>query len=389
MKGREEGNEMNDPRDGLDAPGIEDEERRFSAWLKEVAADYHRPPATPREALWARVESGWRAAMAGEAAAETTETDGLPPVTWMAEGLRSEGLPAEAAEYNWPPPTPREEMWPRIEAAWKLRCRLPAGAREAGLHDSAREAERTEPREQRRARRAPWAWAVGLAATLVLGIAIGRQSVSELERQGTSPIATASSPAGEAATPSPSELGDEPGQAVPGEPVQEGRLAEGRSVEAEVGGGADTPPASPEGASAGGGTAAPSEPAMAGRDRSDDGAGGLAYRAAAIDHLGRAEAFLTSFRSGEATETTAAPRWARELLVDTRLLMDWSGDAEPRLSMLLSELELVLVQIATLHDDGGGAEREMIVDGMESRDVLLRLRSAIPAGQAGMYLQGT
>lgn len=385
MRGREEDNEMNDPGDGLHARDMKDEERRFSAWLKEVAADYHRPPATPREAVWPRVESGWRAAAAGEASAETTETDGLPPVTWMAEGLGSEGLPPEAEDYHRPPPTPREEMWPRIEAAWKLRSRLPAGAREAGLDASAREAERPDSRERRRARRAPWAWVVGLAATLVLGIAIGRQSVSELERQGISPLATATSPAGEAAAPPPTELGVDPG---PAGPVAEGRLAEGRSPEAEVAGRDESVP-SAEDVPAGGRTAAPSGPAMAGRSGAADGAGGLAYRAAAIDHLGRAEAFLTSFRSGEATESTAASRWAQELLVDTRLLMDWSGGAEPRLSMLLSELELVLVQIATLHDDGGEAEREMIVDGMESRDVLLRLRSAIPAGQAGMYPQGT
>lgn len=375
-------NDMNDPRD--EEHGIDADAQRFSAWLKRVAADYHRPPATPREALWARVEAEWRAATAGPASAQTPEPDGLPP--WRGEGLASQGLPAEAADYHWPPPTPREEMWARIEAAWKLRSRLPAGAREAGLDASSRQPERTASPERRGVRRAPWAWAVGLAATLVLGIAIGRQSVSELERQGTSPIATATDPAGETATGPAPQGGDEPGAA--GREATEGPLAEGGLPGVEAAEGAVGAGAAREGVPAGGRMDTPSGPALAGSDRAAEGTGGLAYQAAAIDHFGRTEAFLTSFRSGEGPEATAASRWARELLFDTRLLMDWSGDADPRLSMLLSELELVLAQIATLHDDVGEAEREMIVDGMESRDVLSRLRSAIPAGRAGMYMQG-
>lgn len=349
-----------------------DEERRFTDWLKRVAADYHRPPATPREALWARVEAGWRAGTAGEGS-ETTEL---------------EGLPLEAADYHRPPPTPREEMWSRIEAGWKLRSRLPAGAREAGLEASVGEPERTAPGERSRGRRAPWAWAVGLAATLVIGIAIGRESVSELERQGASPIASVTEPATQR------QPRGEPEREADSEPgagsAEEGRVAEAGPREAEPAEGGGGPGAAREADPAG--TGARSGPPIAGREDADAAGGTNVYRAAAIDHFGRAEAFLTSFRSGEATgeatEAAVASRWARDLLVDTRLLMDWAGDADPRLSILLGELELVLAQIAALPEGVGATERELIVDGMESRDVLPRLRSAIPAGPAGTYLQG-
>ncbi len=370
---------------------------RFAAWLRRVAADYHRPPDTPAEAMWPRIEAGWREATVAEEPGRSVED------------LSDEALSVEAADYHRPPDTPAEAMWPRIEAAWRMRARLPAGAREAGLEspDAAPDSGRT--RGRRTGRRAPWAWAVGLAATLVLGIAIGRQSVSELERQGASPIATATRPGGGDAGPSGAAAGS--GAAA---------TAAGEGIDGEVGNGASpgelregaAGAAGPEAAGnaraedAGAGTRPRNEGARDGDPREGAASGpalaagegptagepstgaGVAYRAAAADHFGRAEVFLTSFRSGDSAEATVASRWARELLLDTRLLMDWAGDDDPRLTMLLGELELVLAQIAALGNDGAADERAMIVDGMETRDVLPRLRSAIPAGPAGTYLQG-
>jgi len=58
-----------------------------------------------------------------------------------------------AAEYNPPPPTPREEMWDRIQA---------------------------ERRSRRSHRRGipPWQWVAGIAALLAIGVAIGRYTAS-------------------------------------------------------------------------------------------------------------------------------------------------------------------------------------------------------------------
>jgi len=110
----------------------------------------------------------------------------------------------------------------------------------------------------------------------------------------------------------------------------------------------------------------------------------LAYRLAAAQYLTRTEALLTGFRAetraGEPGGQFATQ--ARDLLATTRLMLDSPAANDVRLKSLLEDLELVLAQIAQLP---AGADREdvqSINQGLEQRSVLLRIRTASPAGPA-------
>jgi hypothetical protein len=109
-----------------------------------------------------------------------------------------------------------------------------------------------------------------------------------------------------------------------------------------------------------------------------------AYTVATVQHLSRTDAFLTGFRAdarsgrrgGEFTAT------ARDLLSNTRLMLDSPNLTDPRLRSLLEDLEVVLVQIAQLPAEKGGDQLDIITDGLKQRGFIPRLRSAIPAGPA-------
>ncbi len=126
------------------------------------------------------------------------------------------------------------------------------------------------------------------------------------------------------------------------------------------------------------------------------GAGGadrvsaLAYRVAAAQHLTRTEALLTGFRAearaGEPTVQFTAQ--ARDLLITTRLMLDSPAADDPRLKSLLEDLELVLAQIAQLPASGAREDVQLINQGLDQRSVLLRLRTAIPAGPGPVRTQG-
>ncbi|HEV3484723.1 MAG TPA: hypothetical protein VG106_04905 [Vicinamibacterales bacterium] len=113
------------------------------------------------------------------------------------------------------------------------------------------------------------------------------------------------------------------------------------------------------------------------------------YRLAAAQTLTQAEALLTAYRaSGVPEQDPAAARelasWGRQVLSGTRLLIDSPAGDDPQLRALLSDLELVLVQI--IHVSGAQlepSERELIDRALEDRDLLPRLRTAVPAGIVG------
>ena len=122
------------------------------------------------------------------------------------------------------------------------------------------------------------------------------------------------------------------------------------------------------------------------------------YRLAAAQTLTQAEALLTAYRaSGVARQNPAAARelerWGRQVLSGTRLLIDSPARDDPQLRALLSDLELVLVQIVQLSGarmDASGREpgdrareRALIDEALEERDLLPRIRTAVPAGVAG------
>jgi hypothetical protein len=123
--------------------------------------------------------------------------------------------------------------------------------------------------------------------------------------------------------------------------------------------------------------ALPNSPTTAALTGSD-----VAYRLAAAQYLGRAEALLAGFRSdapkGQVDQLFIGQ--ARELLMSTRLLLDSPAGRDPQLKSLLEDLELVLAQIALLHATRDKQDLELILQGIDQRSVLTRLRGATPSG---------
>lgn len=108
----------------------------------------------------------------------------------------------------------------------------------------------------------------------------------------------------------------------------------------------------------------------------------LAYGTATVSHLGRAEALLTEFRDRAVFDATMS-RWARELLSDTRLLIDSPAASDPRRRELLEDLELVLVQLVQLNAAATTDDQDVVQRAIERRALLNRLRTAVPAGYSG------
>ena len=255
-----------------------------------------------------------------------------------------------SADYNRPPATPRDDMWKVIQA---------------GLRESAPVATPGVV-ELHRSVAARW-WPKALAAGLLLGagIGIGRLMApngSDVQQTvAQRPAAVAESiPAVVAARP------DAPGV---GSPTSESPGIESPTVVAR----SDNRPPRPS-----------SERPAPGSERSAaPEPGSPTYRLATVKHLTEVEALLTSYRSGTNQSTTDAQvaRWARELLSNTRLLIDSPAATDPLRRRLLEDLELVLVQIVQLSPGGAAGDRDLIESTMKRGEVLTRLRTAIPAGQ--------
>lgn len=223
-----------------------------------------------------------------------------------------------ARDYNAPPPAPRAEMWEAIQAG--------------------RRAARVAPRPVRPVR-TPLRYAIGIAALLALGIAIGRITVPE---RPEAPAAAGSSIAQTTTQPAP----DQP---APDQPVAT---------------------ATPDPGSR---SPAPSSPDVRGR-------GEVAARFATGDHLTQVETFLTEF--GTRAPATDFAGQAQDLLTNTRLLLDSKRVADVRTRKLLEDLELVLAQIATLDPRQRRQDLDLIADGLAQSHLRTRLRNAIPAGSA-------
>lgn len=265
----------------------------------------------------------------------------------MTEERFEEMLREAARQYNDPPPTPRDEIWRRIESA-----------RQPGR-------KRVRPLQPRPLQRMPW-W-LGIAAALLVGIGIGRGLVgpsndavtSGTVAQGTEQVASAEPGTDAQVQPKPPEgaAADPTTSAVA---VRSPELAASRNAgtSARAGNGGETVPGDTE---------------------ADADVAGL-YRFVAYETLGQAEALLTVFRNEARPEERArVSAWARDVLTSTRLLLDSPGAEDPLLAGLLQDLELVLAQIAAL-DDGRGSERELIDETIRQRDVLPRLRTVTPTG---------
>lgn len=104
--------------------------------------------------------------------------------------------------------------------------------------------------------------------------------------------------------------------------------------------------------------------------------------------LGQAEVFLTGYRAdaerGRLDRTD--PAQARQLLAATRLLLDSRAASDPRLRVLLEDLELTLAQIA--QDGAHPQDARIITQGFEERGVLTQLRSNVKSGPAAAVSHG-
>jgi hypothetical protein len=116
------------------------------------------------------------------------------------------------------------------------------------------------------------------------------------------------------------------------------------------------------------------------------------YQLAAAQYLTRTEALLTGFRAESRAGTTPAAGQfagqARDLLCTTRLMLDSPAARDIRLKGLLEDLEVVLAQIAQLPTGSDREDVQLINQGLEQRSVLLRVRTANPAGPGSARGQG-
>jgi hypothetical protein len=280
----------------------------------------------------------------------------------MTEDKFDDSLKKAAQSYNVPPVrTPREEMWSAIQA------KRSAGPRVVYGGGSVR-----APSERRLGSRI---W-IGAAAAAVLllatGVGLGRWSAST----GSSPkIATTPRPTGNPQTVSPDVSGNT-GVSETNPNASPNAPATGQSNP-----GAQTTPTRPGGQAENVRVAyrthsAPT-PASSGSGASS------AYQLTAVRHLSEAEALLTSFRTRSNADQQMDAQlgsWARELLSNTRLLLDSPVANDPQRRPLLEDLELVLVQIVQLSPGSTPQDRELIEKTLQQDHVMTRLRTAIPAG---------
>jgi hypothetical protein len=103
------------------------------------------------------------------------------------------------------------------------------------------------------------------------------------------------------------------------------------------------------------------------------------YEVATSRYLGQTAALLTSLPSGVGNGQVDAQfsAQARDLLQTTRLLLDSPAGDDPDLRALLSDLELVLAQVAGLRSARDREELDLITGALEQRDVLPRLQSVV------------
>jgi len=117
-----------------------------------------------------------------------------------------------------------------------------------------------------------------------------------------------------------------------------------------------------------------------------DGSDMSAYRLAVVEHMARTEVLLTSFLADSRTSATDARTAAqfaalsRDLLKTTRLLLATRTTEDAALTRLLEDLELVLMQISQYSSEGRRGDLDAINQSIDRRNVLPKLRSAIPAG---------
>lgn len=292
----------------------------------------------------------------------------------MTNDDRFDELLQEAArEHNSAPDTPRAEMWAAIAAArGKARSGVAADA-----PVEAPAAVRVIPLRTRHRRAI--GWVAGLAATLLVGIVIGR-SMTPASAPGERVAAGGITPA------AASSSADDPGKLGTGPLIPAGggpSIAVAPRTETTVALAPNGVRREPRGAE----SAREARPTLAARHVPDDAArdaareAALPYRVAAMQHLVTTEALLVSLRSDvrAGRKDTTIATWAGQLLGTTRMLMDSPAGRDPQLKQLLEDLELVLAQISRLPGaQGEAADLGLIDDAVRHRQIMTRLRALSP-----------
>jgi hypothetical protein len=285
------------------------------------------------------------------------------------ENRFDELLRSAAQDYNRPPvEVPRDAMWAGIEAAQAERARRPLQIVSRTPH--------------RPISRYTWLGAAAAAVLLVAtGVGIGRWSTARV----APPASVEKAPA----------VASNGGKSV----IPSGEQPSG-TTESRASGSEATSSASPsdgQRTTANGQRARRNGERVAGNGQRATGNGQRAtgngqtgsapmqevpYQVATIRHLANAEALLTAFRtdSRDAKMDAQLSGWARELLSNTRLLLDSPAGDDPQRAKLLGDLELVLAQIVQLSPDAAAQDRELIEGSIRNGQVMTRLRFAIPAG---------
>jgi hypothetical protein len=240
-------------------------------------------------------------------------------------------LQREAKAYNAPPSaTPRDEMWQAVAAA--------RAARRGGT---------PLPSRKPRLRYTPW---IGMAATLLIGVGIGRFA---LQRDAL-PVAPETITA--VTTPATTEP-----------PVRD-------SVSER-----ETPPdAAPVPRRLPAQRRAPVQLASAaGSDADQIEMATSPEQVASREHMQRAEALITVVAAtpADAMMDSLTGRWAREMLTNTRLLLDSPAGDDVARRRLLEDLETLLVQL--VQRSGGAVDERFLIDRtLERTQLLTRLRTS-------------
>jgi len=269
-----------------------------------------------------------------------------------------------ASDYNRPREIPRDEMWAVIEAA-----RQAPGPR---LHVTAGGAGSSYTSQKRFGARFVW---IGMAAAAVLlvatGVGIGRWTTRPAARQVVEAPADFPAPRNdELPAPAANPAIEQPAETSSAPPSQNPPRTREQIRQNPI--------------IRGSGTVTPVKlPGSADQDRA------RVYQVATMRHLADAEAMLTTFtlESKDATMNAKITDWAKGLLSNTRLLLDSPAGDDPRRAKLLQDLELVLAQIVQLSPGAAATDRELIQGTIQEGQVITRLRTAIPASDAGEILE--
>ncbi len=269
----------------------------------------------------------------------------------MSDAQFEEFLKRNVRDYNAPPAeTPRDAMW---EAIAEARATRRVATAESAATTPTLVAGSPSVHTRRPMRRlAPW---IGMAATLLLGIGIG--SVAFEDSPSVTQIASApESPATNAA-----------GQQLPSDgPVAATQLP--AATPAVVDAPSDAAPAPRN--------VARSTTLRPAATRAEPNLTPVSL--ASQEHLQRAEALVSVVAAtpADAVMDSLTGKWAREMLTNTRLLLDSPAGEDPVRRRLLEDLETVLVQLVQ-RSGARTEEREILDRTLQRTQLLTRLRSGV------------